>query len=147
VPGGKDCPDSSPAKERRDQIPVERRKKEIEKATKLTLAWWSKQTGVPYSVMFHSSKSDLNLQIADYLNWAVFRKWERNDQRSYDLVSKYVTSEYETFKRGYPFGRAPWALVIRAEPFSISRANECTQRLRHKIRYRKTVVNGLDPLI
>jgi len=83
-----------------DQIPVERRKKEIEKATKLTLAWWSKQTGMPYSVMFHSSKSDLNLQIADYLNWAVFRKWEREDQRSYDLVLKYVTSEYETFKRG-----------------------------------------------
>jgi hypothetical protein len=83
-----------------DQIPVEKKRKEIEKATKLTLAWWSKQSGAPYSVMFHSSKSDLNLQIADYLNWAVFRKWERNDHRSYSLISKFVTSEFETFKRG-----------------------------------------------
>jgi len=83
-----------------DQIPVERKRKEIEKATKLTLAWWSKQSGAPYSVMFHSSKSDLNLQIADYLNWAVFRKWERNDQRSHSLISRFVTSEFETFKRG-----------------------------------------------
>jgi hypothetical protein len=83
-----------------DQIPIERKRKEVEKATKLTLAGWSKQTGVPYSLMFHSSKSDLNLQIADYLNWAVFRKWERQDLRSYALISRYVKSEFETFKSG-----------------------------------------------
>lgn len=83
-----------------DQIPVERKRKEIEKATKLTLVWWSKQSGAPYSVMFHSSKSDVNLQIADYLNWAVFRKWERQDLRSYALISNYVKSEFETFKSG-----------------------------------------------
>lgn len=83
-----------------DQIPVKKTKKEIEKATKQTMAGWSRKSGVPYSVMFHSSKSDINLQIADYFNWAIFRKWERGDKRSYDLVSKIVKSEYETFKGG-----------------------------------------------
>lgn len=83
-----------------DQIPVKKRRREIEKATKLTMAGWSRKSGIPYSVMFHSSKSDLNLQIADYLNWAVFRKWERGDGRSYDLVATFIKSEFETFNRG-----------------------------------------------
>ncbi|KAB2878973.1 DUF3800 domain-containing protein [bacterium] len=83
-----------------DRIPVEKKRKEIEKATKLTLAEWSRESRVPYILMFHSSKSDLNLQIADYLNWAIFRKWEKKDLRSYDLIKKFISSEYETFGQG-----------------------------------------------
>ncbi len=83
-----------------DQIPVKRRRRDIEKAGKVTLAHWSKETGVPYEVLFHSSKSELNLQIADYVNRAVFKKWERHDTRSYDLISGFVRSEFETFGSG-----------------------------------------------
>jgi hypothetical protein len=83
-----------------DNIPVEKKRKEIEGAAKLTLGSWSKKTGIPYSVMFHSAKSDLNLQITDYLNWAVYRKWERKDLRSYDLMKQFITSEFETFGIG-----------------------------------------------
>ena len=31
------------------------------------------------------SSSDTGLQIADYCSWAIFRKWERGDDRSYRL--------------------------------------------------------------
>lgn len=46
-----------------DHIPVKRQLHEIEKAVKKTLARWSDDTGIRYSVLFHQSKSDLNLQI------------------------------------------------------------------------------------
>ena len=37
------------------------------------------------------------LQVADYCCWAVHRKWERNDTRSYDLIANRIESEYELF--------------------------------------------------
>lgn len=83
-----------------DRIPVEKQRKEIEKAVKLTLSKWSRESGIPYSMMFHTSKSDVNLQITDYLNWAVFRKWERQDKRSYDLIGNVFRTEFETFGIG-----------------------------------------------
>ena len=83
-----------------DKIPVEKKRKEIEKAIKLTLADWSRAHGNRYEVLHFASKSDMNLQVVDYLNWAVFKKWERNDVRSYDLIKDCVKSEFEVFKNG-----------------------------------------------
>lgn len=40
------------------------------------------------------------LQVADYLSWAVQRKWERGDTRSYDLVKDMISSEYDLFAAG-----------------------------------------------
>lgn len=37
------------------------------------------------------------LQVADYCCWAVHRKWERGDQRSYDLISGRIASEFMLF--------------------------------------------------
>jgi len=48
---------------------------------------------------FSPSASDPCLQVADYLTWAIQRKYESNDPRSYNLVSHLVKSEFEPFRR------------------------------------------------
>lgn len=49
---------------------------------------------------FSPAASDPCLQVADYLTWAIQRKHESGDTRSYDLVRHLVKSEFEPFKRG-----------------------------------------------
>lgn len=53
-----------------------------------------------YKTHFCPSMADPCLQIADYCTWAIQRKWERNDTRSYDIISNLVDHEYETWKYG-----------------------------------------------
>jgi hypothetical protein len=48
--------------------------------------------------LHHDSKSNMDLQIADYCTWAVYRKWSLNDTRSYRLVSAAVKSENDLFQ-------------------------------------------------
>jgi hypothetical protein len=40
------------------------------------------------------------LQVADYCAWAIQRKWERNDTRSYDLIKDRMVHEYDLWQRG-----------------------------------------------
>ena len=47
-----------------------------------------------------TAASDAGLQIADYCSWAIQRKWERGDRRSYDLISDKIRSEYDLFRSG-----------------------------------------------
>lgn len=47
--------------------------------------------------------SDPCLQIADYCSWAIQRKWERSDTRSYDLIKDKVSSENDVFSSGTVF--------------------------------------------
>jgi len=56
--------------------------------------------GTPYKTAFWSASSDPCLQVADYCAWAIQRKWERQDERSYSLISDKIQSEYELFKTG-----------------------------------------------
>ena len=44
--------------------------------------------------------SDPCLQIADYCSWAIQRKWETGDDRSYRLICNKIASEYDLFKLG-----------------------------------------------
>lgn len=44
--------------------------------------------------------ADTGLQIADYCSWAIQRKWERNDDRSYALVQDKIYSEFDVFSGG-----------------------------------------------
>jgi hypothetical protein len=82
-----------------DQIPIQKRRKVIEKAVKQTLKKML-PSDVPYRLLHHSSKSASGLQIADYFNWAIFRAWERDDARSLELVESAVKSQFEIFKSG-----------------------------------------------
>lgn len=53
-----------------------------------------------YKNVFWRSYSDPCLQIADYCTWAIQRKWERGDSRSYDLIKDKITYEFDLWKHG-----------------------------------------------
>ena len=40
------------------------------------------------------------LQVADYCAWAIRRKWERDDIRSYSLIENRIESEFDVFRGG-----------------------------------------------
>lgn len=46
------------------------------------------------------ANADPGLQIADYCCWAIQRKWERRDTRSYDLIQNKIASEFDVFHLG-----------------------------------------------
>jgi hypothetical protein len=83
-----------------DSIPVKKQKQAVEKAIKTTIVSMMKSTSKPYLVVHHSSKSSFCLQIADYCNWAIYRKWSGDDSRSYDLIKDCIRSEFDIFKNG-----------------------------------------------
>lgn len=82
-----------------DSIPVKRKKEAIQKAIKAALREMLPQN-VRYQIFHHESKSNLDLQIVDYCNWAVYRKHNNGDCRSYSLISKAVKSEFDIFRNG-----------------------------------------------
>ncbi|HBP87600.1 MAG TPA: DUF3800 domain-containing protein [Nitrospirales bacterium] len=82
-----------------DSIPVKKRRDIVEKTIKQTLAEVL-PGGVRHSIYHHPSQSCFSLQIADYCNWAIFKKWEREDRRSYELIKKGIKSEFDIFRRG-----------------------------------------------
>jgi hypothetical protein len=55
---------------------------------------------VPRVLAFWPNSSDACLQVADYCLWAVFRKYELGDMRSYDLIKNKVRSEFDLFVTG-----------------------------------------------
>jgi len=57
-------------------------------------------SGATWCVDFRPAMTDPNLQVADYCAWAIQRKWESGDPRSYDLISDRITYEYDLWKRG-----------------------------------------------
>jgi Protein of unknown function (DUF3800) len=49
---------------------------------------------------FCPASADPCLQVADYCAWAIQRKWERDDARSYVLIKDRITYEYDLWKKG-----------------------------------------------
>lgn len=86
-----------------DVIPIKRKRKEIEKSIKLTIGQWLRGKKISCEIFHYASKSDINLQIVDYFNWAIFRKWARDDDRSYRLIKDAIYSEFDVFKFGTTF--------------------------------------------
>jgi hypothetical protein len=85
-----------------DAIPVSGKRKAIEKAIKGVLAT-KLPRGVDYLVLHHESKSNIGLQVADYCTWAIYRKWDRGDDRSQRLIASKIQSEFDFFRRGTTF--------------------------------------------
>jgi hypothetical protein len=50
--------------------------------------------------VFTPASADPCVQVADYCAWAIQRKWERGDARSYDLIKDRITYEFDLWKRG-----------------------------------------------
>lgn len=82
-----------------DAIPIARKRGAIEKIIKTTLAS-QLPAGACYRLIHHESKSNLDLQIADYCTWAIYRKWNSGDARSYQHIQPAVTSEFDIFRSG-----------------------------------------------
>ncbi len=82
-----------------DRIPINKKRKAIEKAVKMTLAKHLPKE-VRYRIFHHASKSNMDLQIADYCNWAVYRKWDRGDEMFYKALRSAIKSEFDIFQTG-----------------------------------------------
>lgn len=82
-----------------DAIPLKKIRKAVEKGAKQTLAKMLPD-GIKYKVLHHASKSHYGLQIADYCNWAIYRKWNTNDRLHYDQVGPAISSEFDIFRAG-----------------------------------------------
>ncbi len=83
-----------------DRIPVNRKRNAVEKAVKLTMSEIL-SSGIRYRLLYHDSKSAALLQVADYIiNWAIYRKWNSDDHRSYQIISSAIRSEFDIFRLG-----------------------------------------------
>ena len=47
-----------------------------------------------------NAHSEPCLQVADYCCWALARKWEQGDERSYALIQDKIRSEFDVFRSG-----------------------------------------------
>jgi hypothetical protein len=78
---------------------VQKKRRAVEKAVKITLAKRLPK-GVRYRIYHHDSKSNFDLQIVDYCNWAVYRKWDRGDEKTYQTIKAVIRSEFDIFQTG-----------------------------------------------
>ncbi|MDN5882231.1 MAG: DUF3800 domain-containing protein, partial [Nitrosospira sp.] len=69
------------------------------KAIKQTMAK-ALPAGIDFQILHHDSKSNFQLQVADYCTWAIYRKWARGDERSYCLIARAIRSEFDIFQSG-----------------------------------------------
>jgi hypothetical protein len=53
-----------------------------------------------WRTFFPRSIAEPCLQIADYCAWAIQRKWELGDTRSFDLISNKIATEYDLWRIG-----------------------------------------------
>jgi len=82
-----------------DKIPIQKKQKAVEKAVRQTLAEML-PSGVQYTLHHHPSCSHYGLQVADYCNWAVLRKWQRGETHYYGKVRTALRSEFDIFEAG-----------------------------------------------
>lgn len=60
-----------------------------------------RQPNKEFAMYFPHSSSNVYLQVSDYINWAILRKWESGDLRSYEYIKDLLgTPELDMFKRG-----------------------------------------------
>lgn len=83
-----------------DRIPVKKNQKSVEKALKTSIKACIPSSMQKYYILHHDSKSHFYLQIVDYCCWAIYRKWNNEDTRSYNLIRDKIVSEFDIFQRG-----------------------------------------------
>lgn len=81
-----------------DKLPIQRHKALIEKSIKTNLN--KIIPNIEYAIFHQASNTNSYLQMVDYINWAIFRKWESNDLRSYALIKSAIMSEFDIFRTG-----------------------------------------------
>lgn len=58
------------------------------------------ERGLAYTIYFHPTHSHHMLQASDYFCWAIARKYERGDTRSYALIAHLIEMEFDLFRKG-----------------------------------------------
>ncbi len=83
-----------------DNLPVAQNRKKQEKALKIGVAKYLKENNLNlrYDIFHHCSASSANLQIIDYIGWAIYRKYEHKNDLYYRKIQKYILSEDEVTK-------------------------------------------------
>lgn len=56
--------------------------------------------GLEWRTSFWEAKSDPCLLVADYCCWAIQRKWESGDDRSYVLIQDEIATEFDLWRSG-----------------------------------------------
>jgi len=80
-----------------DRIPVQKQRRAVEKAVKQTLARIL-PAEVTYNLLHHPSCSHYGLQVADYCNWAVLRKWQKDERFYYEKLRSSLVNELDIFR-------------------------------------------------
>ncbi len=75
-----------------DRLPLEKNEKLQAKALKQGIAKYIEENNLElrYDIFHHCSASSTNLQIVDYISWAIFRKYEHNDDKAFQKIKKYI---------------------------------------------------------
>lgn len=78
-----------------DVLPLNRKRRGLEKAVAEELARRTAGAGT-HSFLHHASKSNFDLQIADYCCWAIWRAWTKGDREALELLGAAVCVEMIT---------------------------------------------------
>jgi hypothetical protein len=78
---GRIRPDTSQVLIHTDTLPVGKQRAAVEASIKK--AAHADLGGVPFCTFHHARASNAWLQVADYCSWAVYRRWEKKDDRTY----------------------------------------------------------------
>jgi len=75
-----------------DRLPVQKNKKKQVGALKKGIKEYLKKSNltIRYDIFHHCSASNVNLQIVDYISWAIFRKYEMNQDVFYKKIEQYL---------------------------------------------------------
>ena len=83
-----------------DTLPVQRFREAAEKAIKITCRRELPDT-IGFRSYHHPAASNCWIQVADYCSWAVFKKWEHGDRRTYEqLQHRLAEPELDALKMG-----------------------------------------------
>ena len=78
-----------------DRLPIQKNKNRQIEALKKGINRYLKSNNlkIRYDIFHHCSASSINLQIIDYISWAIFRKYEKNEYLFYEKIEKYIIAE------------------------------------------------------
>jgi len=83
-----------------DTLPVKAKRDAAEKAIKITCRRELTE-GIRFASYHHPAASNAWIQVADYCSWAVFKKWEQADTRTYDILRhRLVEPELDALRKG-----------------------------------------------
>lgn len=75
-----------------DRLPVHKNKNKQVGALKKGIKEYIRRNNlnIRYDIFHHCSASSVNLQIVDYISWAIFRKYERGQDLYFKRIEKYL---------------------------------------------------------